>query len=139
MSLKKSLRGCKESRSRILIVEDNEDQAMIFAAELQKLRHEVLCVYDGERALEEIRRNRPGLVIVNLLMPKLCGDEVVRRLRADPKTKDIWIILTSASPKGRALAKSVGADAFLQLPANLKTLRAMASEFLPAWRSFECG
>jgi CheY-like chemotaxis protein len=73
---------------------------------------------DGHRALELVASERPAVVVLDLLMPRLNGLEVVRRLRADPATRDVRILAMSASERGEH-ALEAGADAFLSKPFDL--------------------
>ena len=85
-----------KEKHRILIVDDNH--ALVLAAErvLQKEGFDVLTAFDGQEGLEKTRRERPNLIILDIMMPKMDGYEVCRQLRSDPATAQIPIIILSA-------------------------------------------
>jgi CheY-like chemotaxis protein len=85
-----------KEKHRILIVDDNH--ALVLAAErvLQKEGFDVLTAYDGLEGLEKARAEKPDLIILDIMMPKMDGYEVCRQLRNDPVTARIPIIILSA-------------------------------------------
>src|SRR6185312_15869837 len=81
---------------RILIVDDNETNRDIIRTRLAIHGFDLLEAADGEAALESVRHNQPDLVLLDVMMPKLDGIGVCRRLRADPELPFIAIILITA-------------------------------------------
>jgi diguanylate cyclase (GGDEF)-like protein len=102
----------------ILIVDDDEDIARFVEVNLRLHGFEVLVASDGQHALEMIERHRPDLAIVDLMMPRVDGLELTRRLRADPMTAPLPIIMLTA--RGMTVDKVVGltagADDYLVKP-----------------------
>ena len=111
---------------KILIVDDEKDIVDLVAYNLEKEGHEVLKAYDGERAIQSIRSKGPDLVILDLMLPGIQGLEVCKRLRQDPSTAVIPIIMLTA--KGdeidKVLGLEVGADDYITKPFSLKELMA---------------
>jgi len=119
-------------RARILIVDDEPPIREYEAALLSDLGHEVLAAADGTQALELALAKQPHLVLLDIMMPELSGIEVCRRLRADPRTRDIRVIVVSAVDAKRALEESViaGADDFLAKPIHALELMVRVRSIL---------
>jgi diguanylate cyclase (GGDEF)-like protein len=102
----------------ILVVDDDQDIARFVEVNLRLHGFEVLIANDGEQALELVDRHRPALAVVDLMMPKVDGLELTRRLRADPMTSALPVIMLTA--KGMTVDKVVGltagADDYLVKP-----------------------
>lgn len=117
---------------KILIVDDERDIVDLVAYNLEKEGHEVLKAYDGERAIQSIRSKTPDLVILDLMLPGIQGLEVCKRLRQDPSTAVIPIIMLTA--KGdeidKVLGLEVGADDYITKPFSLKELMARVKALL---------
>ena len=106
------------TRTRILVVDDEPTIREYETALLSELGHEVHVAADGAEALELALAKQPHLVLLDIMMPELSGIEVCRRLRVDPRTRDIRVIVVSAVDAKRALEESIiaGADDFLAKP-----------------------
>src|SRR5690242_5658350 len=94
---------------------------MLAAALSTELGARVLLVPDGERAVEIVRRQRPAVVVLDMLMPGVDGLAAARLLKGDPATADIPIVAISAAPL-RAEALAAGCDRFLAKPLQLDEL-----------------
>src|SRR5574341_693991 len=105
---------------RILVVDDQRTNAEMVAGLLRNLGYEVETAFDGESALELVRSRGTDLVISDILMPRLDGYELCRRLRANPATTLLPVILvTSADPQTeRVKGIEAGADDFIAKPVN---------------------
>lgn len=111
-----------------MIVEDIADILTLLKATLEFKGYRVVTARDGQEALESIRKERPDLVITDILMPRMDGFSLVHRLRIDPETRDIPVIFLSATyvaPEDKAFALSLGVTRFIEKPVNFE-------EFLPA-------
>lgn len=84
------------SGHRILIADDARTTAMVMAGLLSSRGHEVLIASDGEECLALVEKQAPELLVLDLVMPKIHGIEVLRRLRANPKTAGIPVIMCTA-------------------------------------------
>lgn len=82
---------------RILFIEDEPDQVMMISLRLEKNGYEVISAMDGEEGFKMAIREKPSLILVDVVMPGIDGFEVCRRLRKDPATKHIPIISTTAA------------------------------------------
>jgi CheY-like chemotaxis protein len=110
--------------TRILIIEDNEDNLALMRLLLERARYDVLEATDGSTGLDIANRERPDIVLLDLAMPEMDGWEVARKLKANILTKDIPIIAVSAHalPKDRARAFKAGCDAFIVKPFSVAKL-----------------
>lgn len=104
--------------TKILVVDDEARLVAQLKDRLEYTNYEVLTAYDGEEALEKARQERPDLIILDLMMPKMSGSEVCRLLKSDEKYREIpIIILTALAQKGdEALARDAGADEYVAKP-----------------------
>lgn len=105
---------------RVLIVDDNQPNLELLQAYLEEFHCETLAAYDGPEALEIIKNNPPDLVLLDIMMPQMSGFEVCRRVKSDPKTTDIPVIMVTAlyEPGDIERAIDCGADDFLSKPVN---------------------
>ena len=103
---------------RILIVEDELDVADLVAHHLRKAAFLVEVVNNGREALEQIRRDPPNLLVLDLMLPEMSGLELCRTLRSDPTTHDLVIIMLSARTEeiDRVLGFELGADDYVVKP-----------------------
>jgi two-component system cell cycle response regulator len=120
------------TRARILVVDDEPAIREYESSLLSELGHEVLTAADGAEALELARAKQPHLVLLDIMMPELSGIEVCRQLRADPRTRDIRVIVVSAVDAKRALEESIiaGADDFLAKPIHALELMVRVRSIL---------
>jgi len=102
----------------VQIIEDDVDQAFLLDLALRKARYRTNVAYDGAIGLEDARRLQPALVLLDLMLPGLDGHEVCRRLRKDPWTQSIPIIMVSAlgSEDHRVAGLELGADDYIDKP-----------------------
>ena len=82
---------------RILFIEDEPDIVMLMQTRLKSQGYEFLSAFDGEEGLKMVQEEKPDLILLDVVMPKIDGLTVCRRLKADPQTKHIPIIIVSAS------------------------------------------
>jgi len=112
------------AKGKILVVDDEIYIVHILDFSLGMEGYEVLTALDGEQALEKARAEHPDLIVLDIMMPKLDGYETCKRLKADPETKDVPVILLSA--KGRNVDQKVGfevgADDYITKPFSPRKL-----------------
>jgi uncharacterized protein (TIGR02266 family) len=128
----------KEAGYRILLIEDNPhimelyEYVMTKLARSDRVRIEVDVAKDGFDALERLSKESYHLVVTDLYMPVLDGFELIRKLRADDRTRNIPVVAISAGgAEAQELAQSVGASVFLRKPVRfadvLETVRSLLS------------
>lgn len=106
--------------SKILIADDNMQNCELLEAYLADEPYEIVMAYDGQETLAKVREWQPDLILLDIMMPKLSGYEVCQRLRKDPATKNIPIVMVTALNEMGDIEKAVqaGADDFLTKPIN---------------------
>jgi DNA-binding response OmpR family regulator len=87
---------------KILYVEDEKDLAELVKTYLESNKFEVDIAYDGLEGLKKAKEN-PDLIILDLMLPKMSGQEVLERLRYDPKTKNIPVIVLTARGESQTI------------------------------------
>ena len=111
----------------ILLVEDNEDDALLTQRAFLKagVRNEVVVTRDGVEALEALKDGRfrnslPSLVLLDLKLPQVDGTEVLRRLRLDPRTRTLRVVVLSSSREERDIQRcaELGANSFIRKPVD---------------------
>jgi two-component system cell cycle response regulator DivK len=117
----------------ILVVEDQEDNRQILRDLLGANDYDMLEAENGEEALAAVKKQRPDLILMDIQLPVLDGYEATRRLKADPETKSIPIIVvTSYALSGdETKARESGCDAYVTKPYSPRALLAKIREFLP--------
>jgi DNA-binding response OmpR family regulator len=111
---------------KILIAEDSSTVRRLIAARLAADGYEVLEAADGEQALAAVRAEHPDLLVLDKVMPKLDGFEVVRELRADPDTRAVPIVmLTERTTEQDVLGGlDLGVDEYMPKPFSPHELSA---------------
>ena len=130
--------GTSVSTKTVLVVEDDRFLRRACEAGLQQLGLTVLRANDGEEGLRLARQSRPDLVLLDLLMPRLSGLEVLRALKADPATRDVPVLILSNSSREQDVAevKRLGAVGyFVKANLSLKELGDRVIALLEGERS----
>jgi DNA-binding response OmpR family regulator len=111
---------------KILVADDEEDIRSLVRLGLQRDGHEVTTASDGAEALERAREQCPDLCVVDVMMPKLTGLEVLKDMRSDPALARVKIILLTSRGQGFDVSRGfdAGADDYLVKPVDLEDLRA---------------
>lgn len=105
---------------RILVVDDDKKIVRLIQSYLQQSNYEVLTAYDGEMALHAIRRERPDLLILDLMLPGRDGWEITRIVRGDAKLAGLPIIMLTArmDDTDKIVGLELGADDYMTKPFN---------------------
>lgn len=113
-------------KPKILVVDDDERNLKVISAMLAPLEYEVIMARDGEEALEKVNLEKPDVILLDIMMPKLDGFEVLKILKENEETKIIPVIMVTAlkEVEDRARALELGADDFLTKPVEKMELRA---------------
>lgn len=114
------------SRKTVLLVEDNEDNLIIYSTILRFGGYRVVEAHDGRAALEAARTMAPNLILMDVSIPYVDGLEVTRRLKSDPATRRIPIIALTAHalPSDRDRALAAGCDGYISKPAEPRAILA---------------
>ena len=120
------------SKGKILVVDDEIYIVHILDFSLGMEGYEVVTALDGEQALERVASEKPDLIVLDIMMPKLDGYEVCRAVKSNPATKNVPVILLSA--KGRnvdqKLGFDVGADDYITKPFSPRKLVERINQLL---------
>ena len=108
------------SGSKILLVDDNQQNLELIQAYLEALPIEISTARDGLEAIESINQNPPDLVLLDVMMPRMSGFEVCHKLKTNPETRDIVVIMVTALHEVADYERAVesGTDDFLSKPVN---------------------
>lgn len=116
--------------SRILIVEDNEALLRGLALNLELEGHKVLTAEDGEAGYALLKREKPDLVILDILLPRLSGFEFCRRARAESVEVPILMLTARSEEADRVRGLNLGADDYVAKPFSLLELMARVRSLL---------
>jgi CheY-like chemotaxis protein len=102
----------------ILCADDDPDILALLALRLERAGYRVAKAVDGEQALAMARELKPRVAVLDVMMPRLTGIEVLAALRADPATRDLRVVIVSARAQDTDIARGLaaGADAYLAKP-----------------------
>jgi len=125
----------RNSKKKILVVDDHEDNIELLRARLEARGYEVHGANDGHAALEAVQRICPDLILLDVMMPKMDGMEVVRRLKAKIASKElpfIPVIMQTAldSTENKVEGLDAGADDYITKPINFAELEARVNSLL---------
>ncbi|MBI2059459.1 MAG: response regulator [Nitrospirae bacterium] len=129
---------------RVLLVEDNEDDALIVREAFQatRLAHLLDVVRDGEETMSYLRRDgrfrgapRPNLLLLDINMPKMDGFEVLRELKADPDLRSIPVLILTSSDREEDVVRSYseGASTFITKPYRYKNFVRVMKQVALYW------
>ncbi|MDJ1181566.1 response regulator transcription factor [Roseofilum casamattae] len=104
--------------SSVLVVEDSPAQREMITSLLKESGLAVITASDGVEAIENIQDRRPDLVVLDIVMPRMNGYEVCRRIKADPKTQNVPVVMCSSKGEefDRYWGMKQGADAYIAKP-----------------------
>ncbi|QDU96973.1 response regulator [Lignipirellula cremea] len=106
--------------SRILIADDNSANCELLEAYLSEISCETEIAVDGQDTLDKVASFKPDLILLDVMMPKLSGFEVCRKLKDDPKTRQVLVLMVTALNEPGDIERGVhaGTDDFLSKPVN---------------------
>jgi two-component system phosphate regulon response regulator PhoB len=110
--------------ARILVVEDEDDIRQILAYNLAQAGHEVFSAERGAAALELARKERPELVLLDLMLPDISGLEICRQLKSDPVLREVPVMMLTARSEeiDRVVGFELGADDYVVKPFSVREL-----------------
>ena len=119
-------------KKKILLVDDERDLVETVTFRLEASGYEVLPAYDGQEGLDKARKEKPDLIILDLMLPRMHGYKVCRMLKFDEKYKKIPIIMFTARAQQSdiEMGKEVGADAYITKPFEPQALLDKIEELL---------
>src|ERR1700709_2000768 len=107
-------------QSNVLIVDDNPQNVELLQAFLESLPVKITTASDGVEALAKVAEQHPDLILLDVMMPQMSGFQVCKRLKSDPKTRDIQILMVTALNELGDIeqATECGTDDFVSKPVN---------------------
>jgi two-component system alkaline phosphatase synthesis response regulator PhoP len=107
-------------RSRVLIADDNEPNRELLEVYLADIDCDIATAVDGKDTLDQVAKFHPDVILLDVMMPKLSGFEVCQRLKADPATSPIMVLMVTALGELGDIERAVesGTDDFLSKPVN---------------------
>lgn len=120
-------------REKILIAEDEKDIVFIMKTVLEKENYQVSEAFDGQETLEKVEKDKPDLILLDIMMPKVDGITVNRMLKKNPQTKDIPIIVITARGETRKIFQKKNEakiDVYLEKPFPMELLLQKIKEVL---------
>src|SRR5918911_1237441 len=121
------------SKFSVLVVDDEPDKRLLLAFALQSEGYEVYTAVDGAEGLAAVEERQPDLIITDVMMPRMDGYEMIRRVRGNPRTRFIPVIIQSAArieDVDVRLGSEIGALGYITDPNDLDLLRARARTLL---------
>jgi DNA-binding response OmpR family regulator len=125
--------------SRILVIEDDRAILRGLVDNLEYESHEVLSATDGARGYAMIREQKPDLVILDLMLPKMSGYDVCRKVRAEGNTTPILMLTARGEEVDRVLGLDLGADDYVTKPFSVPELLARIRALLRRTHDFQAG
>lgn len=104
----------------VLVVDDNLQNLELLEAYLEDLDAVVRVAHDGQEAIDQVQKHQPDIILLDVMMPRMSGFQVCAKLKADPATRDIPIVMVTALNEVSDVerANESGADDFLTKPVN---------------------
>jgi len=107
--------AAREINVKILLVEDSKTIRKENESALQNAGYEVICAEDGESALQMAQEQRPDLILLDMILPRMSGPEVLKHLKSEPATAEIpVVVLSGLSEKNREKLLEEGAEEYLE-------------------------
>lgn len=120
-------------KNKILVVEDEESLLRLESILLTSKGYDVIGASNGQQALDAIMSERPDLVLLDIMLPEIDGFEVCSRIKSNPETERIPVIMVTAKKTGEDMARSeaVGADWYITKPFKSAMVIETIQRFLP--------
>ncbi len=126
-------------KGRILVVDDDREVVRLMRAYLEQAGYEVLAAYDGETAVHVLRREKPDLILLDLMLPDRDGYDITRLVRGDPSLAHIPIIMLTARVEDtdKIIGLEIGADDYVTKPYNPREVVARVRARLRSQGTFQ--
>ena len=109
---------------KILVVDDERHIVRLVEVNLERAGYDVVTAYDGVEALEQVEEEDPDMIVLDVMMPRMDGFDVLKNLQSDPEYKDIPVIMLTAKAQDADIFKGwqSGVSSYLTKPFNPKEL-----------------
>jgi DNA-binding response OmpR family regulator len=115
---------------KILIIDDEESFTKMLEERLAKVGYEVTCVLNGSEGRYVLRKEKPDLIILDILMPIMDGYDFYKGIKREPDTSDIPVIIVTAKPDMKEVIELVDRDLFMAKPIDLIELESKIRSIL---------
>jgi len=107
-------------QKKILVVDDERHIVRLVQVNLERTGYQVVTAFDGKEALKKVESDKPDLIVLDVMMPHMDGFEVLKRLKADDKTKNIPVVMLTAKAQDADVFRgwASGVDCYLTKPFN---------------------
>jgi two-component system alkaline phosphatase synthesis response regulator PhoP/two-component system response regulator VicR len=107
-------------QKKILVVDDERHIVRLVQVNLERQGYQVVTAFDGKEALKKVESDKPNLIVLDVMMPHMDGFEVLKRLKADDKTKNIPVVMLTAKAQDADVFRgwASGVDCYLTKPFN---------------------
>lgn len=121
-----------DQKKTVLLVEDNEDNLVVYRTILEHVGYHVLEARDGEEGIKSATENHPDLILMDISIPKIDGWEATRRLKADDSTREIPIVALTAHAleEDRERAINAGCNGYLAKPVEPRRVVEEVQRFI---------
>ena len=122
----------QDQKKTVLLVEDNEDNLVVYRTILEHVGYEVIEARDGEEGVNRARADLPDIILMDISIPKIDGWEATERLKRDGQTSEIPIIALTAHAleEDRAKAMRAGCDGYLAKPVEPRRVVQEVEKFI---------
>lgn len=120
-------------RKKIVIVDDDKASLKLLKIYLKKHNFHVFCAQDGAQGYDLVKKEKPGILITDMLIPKIHGLDLSRKVKDDPELEEVRVILMSGlygKPTFRDEIEGSNADDFIKKPIDLKCLMSLIDKLL---------
>lgn len=125
--------ACMNIEQTVLLVDDNAQHVELHGAYLEDLPEvRVVTAGNGLEAMEKVAAESPDLILLDIMMPKMSGFEVCKRIKADPKTREMIVVMVTALNEASDIERAAecGADDYISKPIERKALVALVKNLL---------
>jgi len=126
---------------KILVVDDEKHIVRLVQVNLERRGYQVITAYDGIECLEKVKKEKPDLIILDVMMPRLDGFETLKRLKSDPETRDIPVVMLTARAQDKDVLTGyvLGTDLYLTKPFSPIELLTMVERIFQSQEEAEEG
>ena len=126
---------------KIMAVDDERHIVRLIQVNLERAGFQVITAFDGPEALKKVENERPDLIVLDVMMPKMDGFEVLKRLQANPETREIPVIMLTAKAQDADVFRgwSSGVSAYLTKPFNPLELITFVKRIMSGFDQYDDG
>lgn len=117
--------------TKILVVDDDQPLLTLMQNLLREYKYSAILANSGESAVQLARTEKPSLILLDMNMPTMSGDEVIRRIRTESELRTVPILILSGQPMTRREIESLGADGAVLKPFDLPELMRQIQSHVP--------